>query len=110
MIHSSDITFQMLEDWRNVDLNSITKQTLYTMEDSREEHRSLIIDCKSINGRGGGVCVSICLCFVGVCVCKYACARVFVVFAGANVGVTLVPKKSNSTAAFHSHSKLETSE
>uniref|UniRef100_A0A2I2ZTJ5 Regulatory factor X4 n=1 Tax=Gorilla gorilla gorilla TaxID=9595 RepID=A0A2I2ZTJ5_GORGO len=35
VIHSADITFQMLEDWRNVDLNSITKQTLYTMEDSR---------------------------------------------------------------------------
>ncbi|XP_048355172.1 transcription factor RFX4 isoform X4 [Sphaerodactylus townsendi] len=43
VIHSADITFQMLEDWRNVDLNSITKQTLYTMEDSREEHRKLII-------------------------------------------------------------------
>ncbi|KAG6931434.1 regulatory factor X4, partial [Chelydra serpentina] len=43
VIHSADITFQMLEDWRNVDLNSITKQTLYTMEDSREEHRKLIV-------------------------------------------------------------------
>ncbi|KAJ8391989.1 hypothetical protein AAFF_G00082990 [Aldrovandia affinis] len=43
VIHSADITFQMLDDWRNVDLNSITKQTLYTMEDSREEHRKLII-------------------------------------------------------------------
>uniref|UniRef100_W5NDR8 Regulatory factor X, 4 n=1 Tax=Lepisosteus oculatus TaxID=7918 RepID=W5NDR8_LEPOC len=43
VIHSADITFQMLEDWRNVDLNSITKQTLYTMEDSREEHRKMII-------------------------------------------------------------------
>ncbi|EPY74046.1 regulatory factor X, 4 (influences HLA class II expression) isoform 1, partial [Camelus ferus] len=43
LIHSADITFQMLEDWRNVDLNSITKQTLYTMEDSRDEHRKLII-------------------------------------------------------------------
>ncbi|XP_023657731.1 transcription factor RFX4 isoform X1 [Paramormyrops kingsleyae] len=43
VIHSADITFQMLEDWRNVDLSSITKQTLYTMEDSREEHRKLIV-------------------------------------------------------------------
>ncbi|KAG8438757.1 hypothetical protein GDO86_005086 [Hymenochirus boettgeri] len=43
VIHSADITFQMLEDWRNVDLNSITKQSLYTIEDSREEHRKLII-------------------------------------------------------------------
>lgn len=46
MINSADITFQMLEDWRNVDLNSITKQTLYTMEDSQEEHRQLIIHCR----------------------------------------------------------------
>lgn len=46
VIHSADITFQMLEDWRNVDLSSITKQTLYTMEDSRDEHRRLIIQCK----------------------------------------------------------------
>uniref|UniRef100_A0A8C5EIH2 RFX-type winged-helix domain-containing protein n=1 Tax=Gouania willdenowi TaxID=441366 RepID=A0A8C5EIH2_GOUWI len=43
VISSADITFQMLEDWRNVDLNSITKQTLYTMEESQEEHRQLII-------------------------------------------------------------------
>ncbi|XP_033824675.1 transcription factor RFX4 isoform X1 [Periophthalmus magnuspinnatus] len=43
VINSADITFQMLEDWRNVDLNSITKQTLYTMEDSQDEHRLLII-------------------------------------------------------------------
>ncbi|KAM4747405.1 transcription factor RFX4 isoform 1-T1 [Rhinophrynus dorsalis] len=43
VIHSADITFQMLEDWRNVDLNSITKQSLYTIEDSRDEHRRLII-------------------------------------------------------------------
>ncbi|KAK6318052.1 hypothetical protein J4Q44_G00113430 [Coregonus suidteri] len=43
VIHSADITFQMMEDWRNVDLNSITKQTLYTMEDTWEEHRRLII-------------------------------------------------------------------
>ncbi|XP_026143109.1 transcription factor RFX4 isoform X3 [Carassius auratus] len=43
VIHSADITFQMLEDWRNVDLNSITKQTLYTMEDTREDQRRLII-------------------------------------------------------------------
>lgn len=39
----------MLEDWRNVDLNSITKQTLYTMEDSRDEHRKLIIQCKTFH-------------------------------------------------------------
>lgn len=47
VINSADITFQMLEDWRNVDLNSITKQTLYTMEDSQEEHRRIIIQRKS---------------------------------------------------------------
>lgn len=58
MIHSADITFQMLEDWRNVDLNSITKQTLYTMEDTRDEHRKLIIQCKMLHQ---GVCLFICL-------------------------------------------------
>lgn len=58
MIHSADITFQMLEDWRNVDLNSITKQTLYTMEDTRDEHRKLIIQCKMLYQ---GVCLFICL-------------------------------------------------
>ena len=48
----------MLEDWRNVDLNSITKQTLYTMEDTRDEHRKLIIQCKMLHQ---GVCLSVCL-------------------------------------------------
>lgn len=48
VINNADITFQMLEDWRNVDLNSITKQTLYTMEDSQEEHRQLIVHCRFI--------------------------------------------------------------
>lgn len=59
MIHSADITFQMLEDWRNVDLSSITKQTLYTMEDSRDEHRRLIIQCK-VSRQG---LRSFCFCF-----------------------------------------------
>uniref|UniRef100_A0AAY4BQQ3 RFX-type winged-helix domain-containing protein n=1 Tax=Denticeps clupeoides TaxID=299321 RepID=A0AAY4BQQ3_9TELE len=44
VIHSTDITFQMLEDWRNVDLNSITKQTLYTVESSRDDQRRLIVN------------------------------------------------------------------
>ncbi|XP_062915654.1 transcription factor RFX4 [Mobula hypostoma] len=43
VIHSADITFQMLEDWRSVDLSSISKQTLYTMESSQDQHRKLII-------------------------------------------------------------------
>uniref|UniRef100_A0AAV2KZX3 RFX1-4/6/8-like BCD domain-containing protein n=1 Tax=Knipowitschia caucasica TaxID=637954 RepID=A0AAV2KZX3_KNICA len=43
VINSADITFQMLEDWRNVDLSSITKQTLYTMEDSQDQQRLLIV-------------------------------------------------------------------
>lgn len=51
MINNADITFQMLEDWRNVDLNSITKQTLYTMEDSQEEHRQLIVHRRSTGVR-----------------------------------------------------------
>lgn len=51
VINNADITFQMLEDWRNVDLNSITKQTLYTMEDSQEEHRQLIVHRRSTHAR-----------------------------------------------------------
>lgn len=57
MIHSADITFQMLEDWRNVDLGSITKQTLYTMEDSHEEHRKLIVQRKTRPGLVSFLCL-----------------------------------------------------
>lgn len=46
----------MLEDWRNVDLNSITKQTLYTMEDSQEEHRQIIIQRESTAGLASQFC------------------------------------------------------
>ncbi|KAK3581014.1 hypothetical protein CHS0354_013908 [Potamilus streckersoni] len=43
VIHSSDITSQMLEDWLNVDLNSIIKQTLYTMDNYNDvEYHSII--------------------------------------------------------------------
>ncbi|XP_078715307.1 transcription factor RFX4 [Lampetra fluviatilis] len=41
VIHSADIASQMLEDWRSVDLGSISKQTLYTVDEWREEHRAL---------------------------------------------------------------------
>uniref|UniRef100_UPI0035901184 transcription factor RFX4-like n=1 Tax=Myxine glutinosa TaxID=7769 RepID=UPI0035901184 len=42
VIHSADITSQMLEDWHSVDLTSISKQTLYTLCDWGKEHRVLI--------------------------------------------------------------------
>ncbi|XP_066264702.1 transcription factor RFX4-like isoform X2 [Branchiostoma lanceolatum] len=42
VIHSSDITSQMLEDWRAIDIISIVKQTLYTMENGREQEFTLI--------------------------------------------------------------------
>uniref|UniRef100_A0A8C4WZM2 Regulatory factor X, 4 n=1 Tax=Eptatretus burgeri TaxID=7764 RepID=A0A8C4WZM2_EPTBU len=42
VIHSADITSQMLEDWHSVDLMSISKQTLYTLCDWGKEHRVLI--------------------------------------------------------------------
>ncbi|XP_075921528.1 transcription factor RFX4 isoform X2 [Petromyzon marinus] len=41
VIHSADIASQMLEDWRSVDLGSISKQTLYTVDEWREENRAL---------------------------------------------------------------------
>ncbi|XP_078272673.1 transcription factor RFX4 isoform X1 [Rhinoraja longicauda] len=43
VIHSADITFQMLEDWRGVDVRSISKQTLFTMESWQAQHQQLIV-------------------------------------------------------------------
>ncbi|XP_062581196.1 transcription factor RFX4-like [Saccostrea cucullata] len=37
VVHSPDISSQMLEDWISVDLNSIIKQTVYTMESYNEK-------------------------------------------------------------------------
>ncbi|XP_078663216.1 transcription factor RFX4-like isoform X3 [Branchiostoma floridae x Branchiostoma belcheri] len=42
VIHSSDITSQMLEDWQAIDIISIVKQTLYTMENGREQEFTLV--------------------------------------------------------------------
>ncbi|KAJ8316181.1 hypothetical protein KUTeg_006195, partial [Tegillarca granosa] len=46
VIHSAEITSQMLDDWMNVDLNSIIKQTLYTMDNySERDHQNIINLC-----------------------------------------------------------------
>ena len=46
VIHSGDITSQMLDDWANVDLASICKQTLYTMDHYSERDHEMIANCK----------------------------------------------------------------
>ena len=49
VIHSAEITSQMLEDWINVDLNSIIKQTLYTMDSYSDREHNVIVKCKLQN-------------------------------------------------------------
>ncbi|CAH1796789.1 unnamed protein product [Owenia fusiformis] len=44
VIHNSDITAQMLDDWSMVDLESICKQTLYTMDRFNERDFILLSD------------------------------------------------------------------
>ena len=46
--HSNDIVCQMLEDWSHVDLNSICRQTLYTMDRYSEMDHRTIIGCEYI--------------------------------------------------------------
>lgn len=46
VVHSSEITSQMLDDWLNVDRNSIIKQTLYTMDNYSENDHQIIVQCK----------------------------------------------------------------
>jgi len=46
VIHSPEIISQMLDDWLSVDLNSIIKQTLYTMDNYSERDHQTIINCK----------------------------------------------------------------
>lgn len=46
VIHSSDITLQMLDDWLSVDLSSIVKQTLYTMDHYSEREHETIFNCR----------------------------------------------------------------
>ncbi|XP_060572521.1 transcription factor RFX4-like [Ruditapes philippinarum] len=43
VINSAEITSQMLDDWFNVDLNSIIKQTLYTTESSNSIDNIVIV-------------------------------------------------------------------
>ncbi|XP_077978008.1 regulatory factor X 4-like [Glandiceps talaboti] len=43
VIHSNDITSQMIEDWKTIDLNSISRQTLYTVDNVREEDHEVIV-------------------------------------------------------------------
>ncbi|CAG2225619.1 RFX4 [Mytilus edulis] len=43
VVHSSEITSQMLDDWLNVDRNSIIKQTLYTMDNYSENDHQIIV-------------------------------------------------------------------
>ena len=62
VIHSADITSQMLEDWVNVDLSSITKQTLYTMDKYSEGDYETIVSCK--------------WCFIKLFFSKYYCLAV----------------------------------
>jgi hypothetical protein len=46
VVHSAEITSQMLDDWLSVDRNSIVKQTLYTMDNYCENDHQMIIQCK----------------------------------------------------------------
>uniref|UniRef100_A0ABM0MX32 Transcription factor RFX4-like n=1 Tax=Saccoglossus kowalevskii TaxID=10224 RepID=A0ABM0MX32_SACKO len=43
VIHSNDITSQMLEEWRTIDLSSISRQTLYTVDNVREDDHQVIV-------------------------------------------------------------------
>lgn len=46
VLQSSEVTAQLLDDWLTVDLNSIVKQTLYTMDQYSDRDHSLIVSCK----------------------------------------------------------------
>ncbi|XP_070565302.1 regulatory factor X 4-like isoform X2 [Ptychodera flava] len=43
VIHSNDITSQMLEDWKTIDLSSISRQTLYTVDNVKEDDHQMIV-------------------------------------------------------------------
>jgi len=43
VVHSSDVTSQMLYDWSRVDLSSICKQTIYTMDKYSERDYDMIV-------------------------------------------------------------------
>ena len=46
VIQNADLTGQMLDDWSRVDLASICKQTLYTMDKYNERDHDMIITRK----------------------------------------------------------------
>ena len=48
VLQNSDVTTQMLEDWYHIDLSSICKQTLYTMDNYNEKDHQNIITCKML--------------------------------------------------------------
>ncbi|XP_064597027.1 regulatory factor X 4-like [Liolophura sinensis] len=49
VIHNAEITSQMLDDWLNIDLSSIVKQTLYTMDQYSEKDHQIIFNlCKEL--------------------------------------------------------------
>ena len=43
VVHSSDVTSQMLYDWSRVDLSGICKQTIYTMDKYSERDYEMIV-------------------------------------------------------------------
>lgn len=47
VVHNPDVSAQMLEDWISVDLNSIIKQTMYTMEGYNERVTDIIVSRKN---------------------------------------------------------------
>ncbi|KAH3877956.1 hypothetical protein DPMN_001835 [Dreissena polymorpha] len=46
VVNSADITAQMLDDWFNIDLNSIIKQTLYTADRNTDQDSVNIVKRK----------------------------------------------------------------
>lgn len=46
VLESGDVTSQMLEDWHQVDLGSIVRQTLYTMGEYKERDFHIIVTCE----------------------------------------------------------------
>mgnify|MGYP007091394033 CR=1 FL=1 len=59
VINSPEITSQMLDDWCNVDLNSIIKQTLYTAELANDTDNTIIVKSKDSSWYENTSCKSI---------------------------------------------------
>ena len=56
VLQSAEITGQLLEDWLSVDLNSIVKQTLYTMDQYTYRDHTLISNCEYRHSTDTMVC------------------------------------------------------